>query len=81
MADFPLIKELQRTPKEEARPLLPEGIKYEQYEIDAHDCGTMKVYVPLSEAQAFETAVAAHTVLVRSDVRKLLRTHRGIIGN
>lgn len=80
MADFSLIKTLQGNPTPPTQSLLPEGIVYEEYEVDSYDCGTITVHVPRSEAELFEQALSEYTVIVRSDVRSLMRTHRGIIG-
>ena len=79
MADYSLLKKLQEKPQPVTPPLLPEGIKYEEYEVDAYDCGTLTVFVPESESEAFEAALMEHTVLVRADIRALMRAHRGII--
>ena len=77
MSDFPLIK-LLHNPPEAKKSLLPEGIKYQRYEIVPKE-GTMTVYIPMRECEAFEEALMEYKVLLRSDVRSLLRTHRGII--
>lgn len=78
MTKFALIKQLQNPTKAE-KPLLPEGIRYQEYVIEPKD-GKMTVFVPLRETEEFEKALQKQTVLLRSDVRRLLRTHRGIIG-
>lgn len=78
MSEFSLIKQLQN-PATEEKPLLPRGIEYQEYVVEPRE-GSMTVFVPLRETEAFEEAIKGHAVLLRSDVRDLLRTHRGIIG-
>ena len=78
MSNFSLIKQLQQGPSTE-KQCLPKGIKYQEYEIEPKD-GTMTVFIPLKEAEAFEQALQEINILLRSDVRNLLRAHRGIIG-
>lgn len=78
MTKFALIKQLHNPPVEE-KPLLPEGIQYQEYVIEPKD-GKMTVFIPLRESEEFEKSLLKQTVLLRSDVRQLLRTHRGIIG-
>ncbi len=78
MSKFSLIKQLQN-PTSVEKPLLPRGIQYQEYVIEPKD-GNMTVFIPLREAAAFEEAIQEHAILFRSDVRTLLRTHRGIIG-
>jgi len=78
MSKFSLIKQLQIAPIQE-KSLLPEGIKYQEYVVQPKD-GNMTVFIPLRETEAFETAVGKIDILLRADVRTLLRDHRGIIG-
>lgn len=78
MSKFSLIKQLQN-PATEEKPLLPRGIKYQEYVVEPQE-GDMTVFIPLRETEAFETAIKEQAVLLRSDVRRLLRAHRGIIG-
>jgi hypothetical protein len=78
MSKYSLIKQLHNPPTVET-PLLPEGIRYQEYQIDPKD-GTMTVFIPLREADAFEESLMEYSTLLRSDVRTLLRKHRGIIG-
>lgn len=78
MSNFSLIKQLQ-TPVKQEKSLLPEGIKYQEYVVQPKD-GDMTVFIPLREAEAFEAAIIEIDILLRSDVRTLLRNHRGIIG-
>lgn len=81
MSDYSLIKSFQDKPSDADKPLLPEGVKYEEYEVDTYDCGTITVHVPLAESASFEQSLLSSDVIVRSDIRKLMRKHRGIIGN
>jgi len=78
MSKFSLIKQLQN-PATEEKPLLPRGIKYQEYVVEPQE-GDMTVFIPLRETEAFEAAIKEQAVLLRSDVRRLLRAHRGIIG-
>lgn len=80
MSKFSLIKQL-KTPEETAEPsLLPEGIRYQEYEVE-HKDGSMTVFIPLRETEAFEQSLMEIDNLLRTDIRDLLRTHRGIIGS
>lgn len=81
MSDFSLIKSLQTPVDPKTQSPLPEGIRYEEYEVDTYDCDVVKVFIPLSESEAFESELSDYTVVVRSDVRSLMRKYRGIIGN
>lgn len=78
MSNFSLIKQLQN-PTAEDEPRLPKGIRYQEYEIEPKD-GTMTVFIPLKEAEAFEESLMEFNILLRADVRSLLRKHRGIMG-
>jgi hypothetical protein len=78
MSEYSLIKQLQN-PATEEKPLLPRGIKYQEYVVEPQE-GDMTVFIPLRETEAFEAAIKEEAVLLRSDVRRLLRAHRGIIG-
>jgi hypothetical protein len=80
MTDYSLIKSLQEPKEAKTQPLLPEGIKYDEYEVETYDSGTITVHVPLSEASAFEQSLISCDVIIRSDIRNLMRKHRGIIG-
>ncbi len=78
MSEYSLIKQLQN-PATEEKPLLPRGVKYQEYVVEPQE-GDMTVFIPLRETEAFEAAIKEEAVLLRSDVRRLLRAHRGIIG-
>jgi hypothetical protein len=78
MSEYSLIKQLQNPPTEE-KPRLPRGLDYQEYVVEPQE-GNMTVFIPIRETEAFEEAIKEHTVLLRSDVRRLLRAHRGIIG-
>lgn len=78
MTKYTLINQLQQPNTEKDKPLLPEGVQYQEYVIEPKD-GKMTVFIPLKEATAFEDAITKHTILLRSDVRNLLRIHRGIM--
>lgn len=78
MSNFSLIKQLQQGPSADEQRL-PKGIEYQEYQVEPKD-GTMTVFIPLREADAFEQSLKEIDILLRSDVRDLLRKHRGIIG-
>ena len=78
MSKYSLIKQLQN-PATEEKPRLPRGIQYQEYVVEPKE-GNMTVFIPLRETEAFEEGIKECAVLLRSDVRRLLRTHRGIIG-
>ena len=79
MSKYSLIKQLQSGPIEE-KSLLPKGIEYQEQVVQPKE-GSMTVFIPIREAEAFQTAINDIAVLMRADVRTLLRNHRGIIGD
>ena len=79
MSNYSLIKQLQSGPTEE-KSLLPKGIEYQEQTVRPKE-GDMTVFIPIKEAEAFQNAINDINVLVRADVRTLLRNHRGIIGD
>ena len=79
MSNYSLIKQLQSGPTEE-KSLLPKGIKYQEQTVRPKE-GDMTVFIPIREAEAFQSAINDIDILLRADVRTLLRNHRGIIGD
>ena len=80
MTDFSLIKQIAR-PQPEVKSNLPKGIEYDELCVETHDAGKMTVFLPKSTSQSFEAAINEYTVVVKSDVKDLLREFRGINGN
>jgi len=79
MSKFSLIKQLQSGPTE-VKSLLPKGIEYQEQTVQPKE-GDMTVFIPIKEAEAFQNAINDIDVLLRADVRTLLRNHRGIISD
>jgi len=74
MKDFTLIKSLEEG--ESAPERL--GIKYQQYEIDV-DSKPTNILIPLRECENFEQNIGNFENITKSNLRTLLREHRGII--
>lgn len=77
MTNFPLLYNLQNPAKEEQQPLLPQGHKYQQYDITIENKQFI-VHVPLKERQAFEQMTDGEITL--EDFNTILRKVRGIRG-
>jgi hypothetical protein len=79
MSKYELIEEV-RNPKRIDTPKLPVGIRYDTMIISTYGAGNMEVHVPTSTSVEFTEALNEYTVVVTSDVKRLLHKFRGITG-